>query len=204
MALPLQIVSNLGTVIPQTLGIGNGRVRHPNTKRGGLRHTSFRAGVVFAAMTLRTFASQSVELSWTPSASPNIVGYAIYYGGASGNYTNEISAGNTTTVTVAGLLNGATYYFAVRSINSAGIQSAYSIQASYRVPSLVPMLARPIFSSKGMSITIRGVPGYLYVIQASTNLVNWISLETNLPPLQISDTNTARYKRRFYRAVPLY
>jgi hypothetical protein len=57
-------------------------------------------------------ADQSVNLAWSPSLDTNVVGYNIYYGGLSGNYTNKINAGKGTNITISGLVAGATYYFA--------------------------------------------------------------------------------------------
>jgi hypothetical protein len=51
-------------------------------------------------------------LAWSPSLDTNVVGYNIYYGGLSGNYTNKINAGKGTNITISGLVAGATYYFA--------------------------------------------------------------------------------------------
>lgn len=172
-------------------------------KSGGLRLGRFwmPISILLAALVPQAFASQSVELVWSPSSSPDIVGYNIYYGNASGNYTNEISIGNTTNVTVSGLSNATTYYFAARALNSAGIESGLSIQTSYSVPSAAAIFGVPKFSSNSISVSVTGIPGSTYVIQASTNLINWISLETNLSPLLFTDTNAGRYKKRFYRAV---
>jgi uncharacterized repeat protein (TIGR01451 family) len=39
------------------------------------------------------------------------------------------------------------------------------------------------------------------IIQASTNLVNWVSIATNTPPFTFSDTTTNGIPYRFYRAV---
>lgn len=161
-------------------------------------------GIGLMASTLTTIASQSVELSWTPSASPDIVGYNIYYGAASGDYTNEVSVGNTTNATVSGLINSTTYYFAAKAINSDGIESTYSLQIAYAVPSAAAIFGKLMFSNKSVSVEVTGAPGSTYAIQASTDLVNWISLETNLTPLLFTDTNAGRYNKRFYRAVYLF
>jgi Fibronectin type III domain len=158
-------------------------------------------GVGMIVSTLQTFASQSVQLNWTPSASPDIVGYNIYYGGTNGDYTNELSVGNTTNATVSGLLDNTTYFFAAKAINTSGQESTYSVQASYAVPSAAAIFGKAVLSNKTLSVTVTGIPGYLYVIQASTDMVNWISLETNLTPLMFTDTNASRYNKRFYRAL---
>ena len=79
-------------------------------------------------------ATQSVTLAWNPSTDPTVVGYNIYYGGASGNYTNTLSAGNATNLTVSGLVAGDTYYFAATTYNSSDVQSPFSNEVSYSVP----------------------------------------------------------------------
>ncbi|HEY1788271.1 MAG TPA: MucBP domain-containing protein, partial [Verrucomicrobiae bacterium] len=85
--------------------------------------------------------AQSVNLTWSASASPNVVGYNIFYGTVSGTYPNEISTGNVTNLTVSGLAYGGTYYFAAAAVNSSGIQSALSGQIAYTVPLSVPSLS---------------------------------------------------------------
>jgi len=46
---------------------------------------------------------------------------------------------------------------------------------------------------------LTGVPGFSYVIQASTNLIQWRSLQTNRSPFSFVDTNAGQFPRRFYR-----
>ncbi len=165
----------------------------------------FFAAVALTVMAQPTLASQSVELTWSPSSSPDVVGYNIYYGGtATGGYNDEISVGNTTNATVSGLTSGTTYYFAAKAVNSSGIESTYSLQSSYVVPGAAAIFAGVVYSNNTASIALTGLPGTVYVIQASTNLVNWISLVTNVTPLQFKDTNAAQYKKRFYRAVNMF
>jgi len=168
--------------------------------RGGFRLARFWMLILLAAAAPKVFASQSVELIWSPSTSPDIVGYNIYYGNASGDYTNEVSVGNTTNLTVSGLANGTTYYFAARALNSSGLESSLT-QTSYSVPGLAAIIGRPILLTNGIAVPITGAPGSIYIVQASTDLVNWVSLDTNISPLEFTDTNTSRYRQRFYRAV---
>jgi hypothetical protein len=51
------------------------------------------------------------------------------------------------------------------------------------------------------SLTCQGIPGCVFVIQASTNLSTWVNLQTNCSPFTFTDTNAAQYPRRFYRAA---
>jgi len=65
---------------------------------------SFLFSVLFAVTQLSVFATGSVTLAWNACTDPNVAGYNVYYGGASGAYTNEICAGNATNATISGLV----------------------------------------------------------------------------------------------------
>ena len=89
-------------------------------------------------MRLSAFATGSVTLVWNASTDPSVAGYNIYYGVASGAYTNEICAGNATNATISGLVEGTTYYFAATTYTSSGIESPFSSEVSYLVPQNAP------------------------------------------------------------------
>ena len=90
------------------------------------------------ATTLPVLGVQSVTLSWNPVTSANVAGYNVYDGSASGNYTNVTSVGNVTNATISGLTEGVTYYFAITTLSASGLESAYSSEISYTVPTAVP------------------------------------------------------------------
>jgi hypothetical protein len=75
-------------------------------------------------------AAGSINLAWAPSADTNIASYNVYYGVASGTYTNMLSAGNATNATISGLTDGVTYYFAATALDASGLESAYSNEVS--------------------------------------------------------------------------
>ena len=64
---------------------------------------------------LATAQAGQVTLAWDANTESTLGGYRLYYGQASGNYTSNIDVGNKTTYTLAGLQDGATYYFALKS-----------------------------------------------------------------------------------------
>lgn len=70
-------------------------------------------------------------LAWSPSISPGVVGYNLYYGTNVGAYTTEIPVGPVTNCEVTNLLRGWRYWFACASVNSQGIQSALSEPTSF-------------------------------------------------------------------------
>ncbi len=77
---------------------------------------------------------QSVTLAWDASTDPDVVGYNLYYGGATQTYTNVVAVGSVTNATVSGLLPGAKYFFAATAIDSVGMESEFSNEISYQVP----------------------------------------------------------------------
>jgi hypothetical protein len=89
---------------------------------------------------LPAFALQKVTLAWDPSADPTVVGYNVYYGAASGAYTNKVNTGAATSATISNLVEGVTYYFAVTAYNSAALESDLSNEISYTVP-LAPTIS---------------------------------------------------------------
>ena len=104
---------------------------------------SFLFSVLFAVMQLSAFATASVTLAWNASTDPSVVGYNVYYGGASGAYTNELCAGNATNITISGLVQGTTYYFAATSYAASGLESSFSSEVSYLVPLNAPIVNQP-------------------------------------------------------------
>lgn len=59
----------------------------------------------------------------------DLAGYKVYYGIASGNYSQNINAGNVTTYTVSGLNDG-TYYFVVTAYDTSNNESGHSNEVS--------------------------------------------------------------------------
>ncbi len=86
-----------------------------------------------AAFATATHAA-TVDLEWDPNTEPELVGYKIYWGTSSGNYTSSKDVGKTTTYTLTGLDEGKTYYFAATAYDGSSNESGYSNQISYTVP----------------------------------------------------------------------
>ena len=89
----------------------------------------------------------NVTLGWYPSAANGVVGYNVYSGGASQSYTNMVSLGNVTNLLVNGLAPGSTYFFSVTAVDSAGLESPYSNEISYSVPTNTIVGTAPIVTN---------------------------------------------------------
>jgi hypothetical protein len=73
----------------------------------------------------RALAAQA-NLAWDPAGSSDVAGYKVYYGTASGTYSQNVDVGNATSYTINNLTPGQTYYFTVAAYNAGGAQSGYS------------------------------------------------------------------------------
>ena len=66
-------------------------------------------------------------------------------------------------------------------------------------------VSEPTVQTNGaFRLTLSGQAGQTYVIQGSTNLLNWVPLATNTPStgtFKFIDTNSPSFTQRFYRAV---
>ena len=99
-------------------------------------HLVFLASVLSGAVVSSRVSAANVTLAWDPSADPTVSGYRVYYGAATGNYTNLVDVGSATSITLSNLVPAATYYFAATTYSLAGMESAYSAEVSYLVPQL--------------------------------------------------------------------
>ena len=72
----------------------------------------------------------SARLAWSSSLDPNVTGYKIYYGIASGDYSFCIDVGNTTKATIPNLYPGVTYYFSAMAYTPSGADSPLSNEVS--------------------------------------------------------------------------
>jgi hypothetical protein len=148
-------------------------------------------------------ALQAASVTWSPITNPSVTGYKVYYGTASHNYSSVVVEGNNTTATLTGLVSGTTYYIAATTYDSAGNESPFSNEAIYTVPVGVSTLTVPIQTGGQFGFTVSGVAGTQYVVQASTDLVNWVSLQTNSAPFNFVDTGAGGFQQRFYRTLSL-
>lgn len=77
-----------------------------------------------------TNAPPSVMLAWSPSPSPNVTNYFLYYGVGSLQYTNKIPTGTATNATVVLPARGVTYFFNVTA-QAGGLESVFDGEVSY-------------------------------------------------------------------------
>jgi hypothetical protein len=68
-----------------------------------------------------------------------------------------------------------------------------------------PQLSDPVLNGASFSFQLLGTPQASYVVQASTDLLNWQSVVTNALPVggavSITDPSAGGFSRRYYRAI---
>ncbi len=93
-------------------------------------------------ITVNQVSTGSVTLNWTPpnsntdgSTLSNLAGFHIYYGTSAGSLSQTINESNPglTSFTVTNLASG-TWYFAITSYTSAGVESAQTQSVSTTIP----------------------------------------------------------------------
>ena len=107
-----------------------------------------------------------------------------------GDYTNSVVVG-------IGAISG-NQTLPVTATDSLHDSAAANI--SLTVYSTTAATLTPAFHASGQfALNISGVPKYQYVVQASTNLVDWVSVQTNTAPFTFVDSNASEFSQRFYR-----
>ena len=77
----------------------------------------------------------TVQVTWNPNTEPDLSGYKLYHGTASGQYGEPIDVGNVTGhVMEITPQHGATYYFALTAYDTSGNESGYSAEATCFIP----------------------------------------------------------------------
>ncbi len=143
-----------------------------------LMMTAFIAPVVMANETTPV----DVELGWDTVPEPNVVGYRVYIGTASGQYPRVEEATTDPSHMVTGLERGVTYYFVVAAFNDQGAEGVPSeeLVVTTETPPL-PMRAGIVAPTTGDSgqvlrwsfpqTALSSSPEM--IIQQSSDLVTW-------------------------------
>jgi hypothetical protein len=151
-------------------------------------------------------STSTVTLTWEASPDTNVTGYKIYYGTASGVYTQTASPDTVTQATIAGLTPGVTYFFVATALDVSGLESDYSPECAFAMPALLPELS---LSRAGTSFVLRwstNCPDYTLqwssALQQNNGFVDgWTDL-TSSPATSgsyFTYTDTTAAARRYYR-----
>jgi hypothetical protein len=144
----------------------------------------------------------AVNVLWDPSPDTNVVGYYLYYGPASGNYTHRVDVASATGASVTGLTSGTTNYFIATAYDALGRESLPSNEASYIDPGT---LAISLDSSNQLHLLFPIAAHHSYDVQFSVFLTNWLTLATIVGEtnsiFDFIDTNDIGAAQKFYRLI---
>jgi len=170
------------------------------------------ATIVLGLLTASAFGAlpgptRTVTLAWSPSPSSTIAGYRVYLGPASQVYTDTVDAGNATTVTISNLIAGATYFFAVTAYDIIGLESDFSNEISYTVPTTANL---QVSVSPSGEVLLSGTApgGYQYEIFATDDLKSWTTIGSMCVDVsgffQFTDPASSNYTMRCYRLRQIF
>ena len=158
--------------------------------------------LLFLFFCARARGSQNVSLAWDAIPDTNVVGYALYYGTVSGEYSTRVDAGPNATITVPGLAEGVTYYFVITAYDAFGGESPPSSEVAYIVPGVVLLSPGGLAGPTRLNFPV--APPHWYELQATTDLRNWTTIWQTEPAsanvwLEYLDFEAPQYSTRFYR-----
>jgi hypothetical protein len=127
-----------------------------------------------------------VRLTWREVNHPRRVGYRLYYGLSSGNYTSSVDVGNQTAYTLSGLQGGETYYFAITSYDTLGGEGVFSKELVYQVPRVNQLMYTPhpdFFGADSFTYRATDTGGESIIGTAQVNIT-----PVNDAPVAVDDT----------------
>jgi hypothetical protein len=125
-----------------------------------------------------------------PSATNSILSLTNVTTDQAGTYSVLVS--DDTGVITNLIIILAVYPTSAATLTSATLASATSASAT---------LPPAMFGGGQFSFNVSGVPGFVYIVQSSTNLVDWESMQTNPAPFDFADADVNLYSQRFYRTL---
>src|SRR5690242_18982408 len=115
----------------------------------GFRATFLVPALAAALSPAAEASAAQASLLWDYTAS-GAAGFALYCGTSSGSYTNRIDVGNTTSYTLTGLADAATYFCSAVAYDSGRQDSLYSNEV--RIDT-APLVTDPIPVPSPLGVT---------------------------------------------------
>ena len=134
-----------------------------------------------------------VILEWDSNPEPDILGYKVFYGLSSGNYSYELDVGNWTSCTISGLEPDTTYYFAAKAYSTSLLESDFSDEVRYTTPqdNLPPVAdAGPDQTvQEGATVTLNGANSS--DPDGAADTLSFLWTQTGGPDVTLSDPASA-------------
>ena len=186
-------------VTSPTAGVGAGVLTWAKTNWLVTTYAPTAPFVVSQPLNVTVSAGQSATFAVVAGGSANLV-YQWYF-----NTNTPVDGATNSTLTINSVQATNVGVYSVIITNGAGtIASTNAVLATATVAS-GPQLSNVSLSGGVFSMTVNGSSGVDYVVQASTNLVDWDNIFTNhlpTPPFIWSDGAAGNFARRYYRIQP--
>jgi len=130
--------------------------------------------------------ANTLTIVWSPSPSPEVSGYALYWGLSEDSCTNRIALRNVTNVTLVGFKRKLTYHLAVAACDATGDESPWSNRIQYsRTLQMLPIpsnTATNLLQLKQVNVTatnsvirlsFTGQAGSDYRLQSTEDFQRW-------------------------------
>lgn len=158
------------------------------------------------ALTAPVITAQPQSVTLTPGNLANFV--VVASGSAPLSYrwffnTNTFLAGATNsalTLATVQSTNAGNYFVVIT--NAAGAMTSSVAVLTVSSGTVAPQVSAAFFNAGIFGFSVTGSVGQSYLVQASTNLLNWNTLFTTNPatlPFMWNDSATTNFPRRFYR-----
>ena len=141
-------------------------------------------------------ASQGASFTVLAGGTANL-GYQWYF-----NTNTPLANATNSTLTLANIQSGNAGVYTVVVTNIAGtVTSTSAVLAVSGGGSPQPQVSGLTYTNGVFSLTVSNGSGSDFIIQASTNLINWVGIYTNFSttPFTWSDANSDNFGLRFYR-----
>lgn len=125
---------------------------------------------IAVALSLLTGLAEATSVAWDRNTDNATVGYAVYYGTTSGQYSNRVDVSTATNYSLASFPTGIRYYFAVRAYNSARVESNASNEVNVVLSAPPPPASAPV-ANFAASTTSVAAPVIMNFINESTGSI---------------------------------
>lgn len=99
---------------------------------------SFLVICVLCSLPLPAASAATVIVAWDKNPETNVIGYEFHYGTISQYYQHTVDVKNNTSCSISGLIEGQTYYFAVKAYNDKYVFSDFSKELDHTIPNSSP------------------------------------------------------------------
>jgi hypothetical protein len=154
-------------------------------------------------------ASASVPLlEWDPNPESTVIGYNVYVGTTTRNYSQVIDTGPQNSFPLTNLNPGITYFFAVTAYDAEHLESPFSDEVFYTPPvdgiTAATVSCTLTDSNAAKTVQFSGRTGQLCRIAASSDLRQWEEIFVTLgtgDSIEYVDSGAAEKPMRFYRVI---